>query len=140
MSNCHWRIPIKNPKILVKRYLKRDIWISNKMAHATNWHSKEKKKGLYNAFLSPWNWLMKYSVHHHNASAHISAHQCSLNAWKTITCIYSDIFIHLIYSFSWEKRVNNQCRQRSVKEERLLAVLVWFLSWDLLKLLKTLSK
>ena len=43
------------------------IWISNKMADATNWHSKEKKKGLYNAFLSPWNWLIKYSVHHHNA-------------------------------------------------------------------------
>ena len=116
---------------------KRDIWISNKMAHATNWHSKEKKKGLYNAFLSPWNWLMKYSVHHHNASAHISAHQCSLNAWKTLTCIYSDIFIHLSILFLEKKRVNNQCRQRSVKGERLLAVLVWFfheIHWNFWKL------
>ena len=52
-----------------------------------------------------------------------------------LASIVTSLFIYLF--FLEKKRVNNQCRQRSVKEERLLAVLVWFfheIYWNFWKL------
>ena len=73
--------------ILLTKYLKRDIWISNKMADTTNWHSKEKKKGLYNAFLSPWNWLI-------NTVCFIIM-QCSYKCSPLFSECLKDTYLHL---------------------------------------------